>query len=137
MRPWISSLLRGRLLEVALAFALGSAAVTVAASLANVGVGALAQHVGRNPYDDARVTLDLFTPNPLFLNFSIGSTVIVYGDVLVQILALGLVVLAGVLIIRRRDRELGVCPYCASRIPYESTTCAFCGSAVGPSERPA
>ena len=135
MRAWITSLLRGRLLEVTLALALGSAAVAVAASLADVAIGALAQHVGDDPYDRAGALGIL--PGPYLLTFSVGSTVIPYGDLLVQMLALGLVAFVGVLIVRGRDDELGVCPYCASRIVYESTTCAYCGSAVEPSERSA
>jgi hypothetical protein len=42
--------------------------------------------------------------------------------------------LAGIFIVRRRDRELGECPLCASRIPYESTHCTYCGSGVTPGE---
>ena len=48
--------------------------------------------------------------------------------------ALGLVALVGVLVTRRRDRVLGECPFCASRIPYASTHCAYCGSGVNPGE---
>jgi ribosomal protein L40E len=136
VHAWISSLVRGRLPEVALALALGSAAIAVAADLAEVAVRVIAQHAGSNSFDDVGSALDVFA-EPYLLNFTIGSTVIVYGDVLVQVLALGLVAFAGALILRRRDHELGVCPYCASRIPYEATTCAYCGSAVEPSERPA
>lgn len=137
MRTWGSSLVRRRLLELALALALGYATVTLATELANVAVGVLAQHIGRDPYGEFSERIDLFTAQPFFLNFNIGKTVIVYGDALAGVIALGLVALSGLVIVRRRDRELGVCPYCASRIPYESTTCAFCGSAVEPGERPA
>jgi len=60
--------------------------------------------------------------------------VIVYGGVLSATLGIGFVASAGVFIIRRRDRELGVCPHCVSRIPYDSTHCAYCGSGVAPGE---
>jgi len=29
---------------------------------------------------------------------------------------------------------LGACPFCASRIPYDSTHCAYCGSGLAPGE---
>jgi len=134
VRAWMSSVVHERLVEIALAIALGYATVTLAFELSNVAVGVLAQHVGRDPYGGRTGTLDLFTAQPFFLNFNIGKTVIVYGDALAQVITLGLVALAGLVIVRRRDRELGVCPYCASRIPYASTTCAFCASAVEPGE---
>lgn len=135
MRSWISSLVRERLLDVALALALGTALVTLAEEFVAVGVGALAQNVGRNPYaeDDPTGILDLYYP-PQLLNFSIGDTFVVYGEALAAILTLWLLTIVAVVIVRRRDRVLGICPSCASRIPYESTHCAYCGSSVAPSE---
>jgi hypothetical protein len=58
--------------------------------------------------------------------------VIFYGEVLASAIALVLVALVGLMVVRTRDRELGVCPFCDSRIPYESTHCAYCGSGVAP-----
>jgi large-conductance mechanosensitive channel len=135
MRDWLASLSRGRALDLALALALGSALATLAEKLADVPVTALAQNFGRDPFDDDTVLelLNLFSA-PYYLNVSLGRTVIAYGPVLSALLALGLVALAAVVVVRRRDRVLGECPFCASRIPYESTHCAYCGSSVAPGE---
>ncbi|MGH3066314.1 MAG: hypothetical protein ACRDOF_08405 [Gaiellaceae bacterium] len=135
MYSWLISLVRGRTLEIALALALGYATMTLANSIAELGVGALAQHVGRDPFskDEIADLLNLFS-SPYYLNFSIGRTVIIYGPVLSAAVALSFVAFAGSWAVRRRDRELGVCPFCASRIPYESRHCAYCGSGVEPAE---
>jgi len=95
-------------------------------------VSVLAQHVGNDPSGDDGL-LNLFY-GPYDLNFTVGDTVVVYGQVLVSALTIGLIGLAAVPVLRRRNRELGECPFCASRIPYESTHCAYCGSAVAPGE---
>ena len=52
--------------------------------------------------------------------------------VLAAVIALGLVGLVAVAMVRLRDKELSACPFCASRIPYESRHCAYCGSGVKP-----
>ena len=132
MRAWLASLIRVRALEIALALALGYAAVTLAATVAELATNILAQHVGRDPFsveDQITDLLNLFS-SPDYLNFSVGSTVIIYGEVVSAAVMLVLVALAGVFVVRRRDRELGVCPFCASRIPHDSTHCAYCGSGV-------
>jgi len=136
MGDWFSWLTRERVLDIGLALALGTALATFLEKLAEISVGALAQHVGRNPYeeDDSILgLLDLFSA-PYLLNFSIGGTVIAYGPILSALIVLALVGLAAVLVVRRRDRELGECPHCASRIPYASRHCAYCGSGVSPGE---
>jgi large-conductance mechanosensitive channel len=125
MREWLTALTRGRVLELALALAFGTTLATFTATLADIPVSALAQHVGRSPFEDV-----LFAPYTL--NFSIGRTVIVYGGTLEALLSLGLLALIAMIFVRRRDRVLGVCPLCASRIPHESTHCAYCGSSVSP-----
>jgi large-conductance mechanosensitive channel len=127
MREWLTALTRGRVLELALALAFGTTLATFATTLVDIPVSALAQHVGRSPFEEV-----LFAPYSL--NFSLGQTVIVYGETLEALLSLGLLALIAVIIVRRRDRVLGVCPFCASRIPYESTHCAYCGSGVSPGE---
>jgi large-conductance mechanosensitive channel len=136
MRDWFASLVRGRVLDLALALALGIALATLAETLAAIPTSALVQNVGRNPYEEGGTVLglfDLFTA-PYYLNFSVGGTVIAYGQAFAALLALGLVALTAVFVVRRRDRVLGECPFCASRIPYESTHCAYCGSGVTPGE---
>jgi len=127
MREWLSALTRGRVLELALALAFGTTLATFATTLVNVPVSALAQHVGRSPFEDV-----LFAPYSL--NFSLGKTVIVYGEILEALLSLGLLALVAVIVVGRRDRVLGVCPFCGSRIPHESKHCAYCGSGVAPGE---
>ncbi len=138
MRAWLTSLAHGRVLELALAFGVGYAAVTLANAVADVGVDILAQHAGRDPSDSGRGgtilgLLDLFSA-PYYLNFSIGNTVIVYGEVLSSTLTLGLVALIGLVIVRRRYRELGICPLCTALMPHDATRCAICGSALEPAE---
>lgn len=133
MREWLSSLWVGRLPEIALALAAGYAAWSLADGIVDSAVHVLAQHVGRFPSGEEGTVLDLlnlFSAGPYVLNFSLGGTVVVYGEVLSSALALGLVLLGGLVIIRRRDRELDVCPFCVSCIPRDSTHCAYCGSGV-------
>jgi hypothetical protein len=134
MRDWLRFVTRNRLLEIALAVALGLAAYEALATLSDVTISALAQNVGRNPNDETGDAVTALLGGTNYLYFSVGDTYIVYGPILVTCLAVGLVVLVGLVVIRRRDRELGMCPFCASRIPYESRHCAYCGSGVEPGE---
>jgi len=136
MREWLSSLSVDRLPEVALVVAAGYAFATLADDVARLATSVLAQHLGSDPSgggDSVLGLVDLFSA-PYYLSFSIGDTVVVYGGVVSSALALGLVAVGAMLIARRRDRELGECPFCASRIPYESTHCAYCGSGVAARE---
>jgi hypothetical protein len=136
MRDWLSSLTSDRVPEIAIALALGYALVTLAEHIVRVPMAVLAQNFGRGVEDDdteIQGLLDLFTA-PYLLNFSIGDTYVAYGPVVASALVLGLVALVAWFVIRRRNRELGECPFCASRIPYESTHCAYCGSGVEPGE---
>ncbi len=92
----------------------------------------LAQQVGRNPGGENGSALgfvNLFSA-PYYLYVKVGDTFIVYGGALSALLTLGLVGVVGWLVVRRGDAELGECPFCASRIPHESTHCAYCGSAI-------
>jgi MYXO-CTERM domain-containing protein len=59
----------------------------------------------------------------------------VYGDTLTALLALGLVALAAILVVRRRDSVLEACPFCAARIPVVSRHCAYCGSGLSTDEQ--
>jgi hypothetical protein len=128
MSGWLAWLVRGRSLELACALALGYGASILAKDIADVPVVAVAQHV------DARSPLlgelNLFASGVYLLNFEIGSTVFFGGEVLASLLAVVLVGLVTLVVVRRRDRVLGACPFCASRIPYESGHCAYCGSTV-------
>jgi len=138
VRAWLSSLVAGRALELALSLAIGYSAVTLAGALGDSATTALAQHIGRDPSGESGTVLgllSLFSNGTYLLNFSIESTVVFYGPVLSATLAVGLIFLVGVFVVRRRDRELGACSSCASRIPHDSTHCAYCGSGVAPAER--
>jgi hypothetical protein len=133
MRDWVTWLARGRVLELTLALALGTVLASLAQALADVPVTVLAQNVGRNPIaGDDFGFLDPFSAYSL--NVSLGRTLIAYGPTLASLIALGLLVLVAAVVVRRRNDELGECPFCASRIPYESTHCAYCGSSVTPAE---
>ncbi|MGH3065468.1 MAG: hypothetical protein ACRDOF_04120 [Gaiellaceae bacterium] len=137
MRSWLSWLVRERLAEVALALALGTAVAALAEKLVDIPVAVLAQNVGRDPFRQEDV-IDLLSvlggSAPYYLNFSLGNTAIIYGQVLADFVTFGLVAVITALVVRRRDRELGICPFCASRIPHESRHCAYCGSGVEPGE---
>jgi hypothetical protein len=130
MNGWIASLIRNRSLELAIALALGYALAKLADTVAAIPVSVLAQHVSHADDD-----LGLFSSSLYYLKFRVGSTAIFYGHLLASTLTLALVLGAAWFVIRRRDRTLGECPYCASGIPYESTHCAYCGSGISPSER--
>ena len=133
MRSWLSSLSTERVPEIALALALGYALVTLSDALVHVPVSVLAQHFGRSPFDEEQELLGIVDQtSPYYLNFSIGSTYFAYGPILAAALALCAVGLVAWLVVRQRDRALDECPFCASRIPYESTHCAYCGSGVAP-----
>jgi len=137
VREWLSSLTLGRVPEIALALAAGYAAWSLADGIAVAVAHVLAQHVGRFPSeteDTVLGLLNLFSAGPYALNFNLGRTVVVYGQVLASAFALGLVLVGGLIIVRWRNQELGACPFCASRIPYESRHCAACGSGVEPAE---
>jgi hypothetical protein len=129
MRAWITSLTRDRVLEIGLAVALGYTLVQLASGLTTIPLSALAQHVSPDLGDR-----DLLQASLYYLSFDVGSTVIAYGPVLGSALTLGLVAALAWVVVKRRDREFGACPFCASRIPYDSTHCAYCGSGVGPGE---
>ena len=135
MRGWLAFLLHGRMLALALAVGLGSAAASLADQLSNVAVGVLAEHAGHSPDEDGTVLglLNLFS-SPYSLYFTVGGTVVVYGLVLSAALALGLLAIAACLIVRRVDRELRSCPFCAARIPHSAARCAICGSSLVPDE---
>jgi hypothetical protein len=132
----LAELARRRGLEIAVAVALGTALVAVADALTGAAMSVAAEHVGRSPFDETPAGQFPIDPGsaPAFFNFEIGSTVVFYGGVVSASAALGLVAFVALIVVRRRDRELGACPFCASRIPYESTHCAYCGSAVAPGE---
>ena len=132
MKGWRASLIRNRALELAVALALGYALAKLAEASATIPVTALAQHV--TDEGDVIGLLNLFSAGVYLLNFSVGSTVIFYGQVLASMLALGFVLVVAWLVVRLRDGDLERCPFCVSRIPPESRHCAYCGSTLVPNE---
>jgi hypothetical protein len=136
MRDWLSSLVSDRVPDVTVALALGYAFVTLIDHGVRVPVAVLAQHIGSVPGAEGDAVLGLLhlSSAPYYLYWDIGGTYVAYGPVLAALLVLGVVLLAAWFVVRRRDRALGECPFCASRIPYESTHCAYCGSGVTPGE---
>jgi large-conductance mechanosensitive channel len=134
MHDWFAWLTRGRTLDLVLALALGTALATLAENAVDIPISALAQNVGRNPYAPDQTVLgllDLFS-SPYYLNVSLGETVIAYGPTLAALLTVGLLALACLLVVRRRERMLDACPYCASLVPRDSQHCAYCGSSLVP-----
>ena len=138
MRSWLPWLVRERLADVALALALGTAVAALAEKLVDIPVAVLAQNVARDPFRQEDV-IDLLSvlggSAPYYLNFSLGNTVIIYGQVLADFVTFGLVAVITALVVRRRNRELGLCSFCASLIPHQSRHCAYCGSGLEPSEQ--
>lgn len=131
MSAWVSTLARGRMLELAVALALGYALAALAGATSNVVLDIVGEMIGRYPFDGSQGAANLLDGRYL-LNVEIGSAVIVYGHVLSALLALALVALLGLLVVRRRAHALGACPQCAALIPRASRHCAYCGSTVEP-----
>lgn len=129
MAALLRRLVQGRGLEWALALALGYALITLARAIADVATSTLAQNVRHDPAIDEQ---SLFYSGVYLLNFHIGATVVFYGPILAAALALALLGVFGRFVVRARDRQLGECPFCASRIPHASTHCAYCGSSIEP-----
>jgi large-conductance mechanosensitive channel len=130
MSAWVSTLAHGRMLELAVALALGYALATLAGATSDVVLDIVGEVIGRYPFDggEGAAILD----GRYLLNAEIGSAVIVYGHVLSALLAVGLVAGLGFLVVRRRGHALGACPQCAALIPRASKHCAYCGSTVEP-----
>jgi hypothetical protein len=120
-------LVRPGWVEAAVALALGYALYTLSSNLAYLLVDVLAQHLVDANYPSVTAAFyDLYGPTPQHLNFRIGETVIFYGFVLAQALALVFVSLAGYGLWRWRLSRLAECPHCLSRIPRGATVCREC-----------
>ena len=133
MTAWFVSLIRTRSLELALALAVGYAAAQLAAELARVATHVLAQNFGHDlGGDDDTVLglLNLFSSGPYTLNFTIGDTIVIYGEAVSATLALVLVASAGIVLVRRQARRFGTCPHCGGRVPPDAVRCAMCGSSL-------
>jgi large conductance mechanosensitive channel len=131
-------LLRGNLVDLAIAVVLGTAFGAVVAALVKDLVTPLIAAVGGQPdFGD--------------LDFTINSSRFAYGDFLNAVLSF--VIVAAVVfflivkpvnaLMERFQTEKAVdeptreCPACLSQIPYAARRCAFCTEEVGPQPVPA
>lgn len=137
VRAWVLSLARTRFPELALALGAGYAAARLADEVARLSTHVLAQNFGNDlTEEDGTIfgLLNLFSTGPYKLNFMIGDTLVVYGEALSAAFALALLVLTGVVVVRRQAGRFGSCPFCAARVPHDAIRCAICGSALEPAE---
>ena len=131
-------ILRGSLVELAVAVVLGTAFGAVVTALVKDLVTPLIAAFGGQPDFSA-------------LQFTINGSKFLYGDFLNALLAF--VIVAAVifffvvrpvnaLMARRKvepaaDSTVHACPHCLSDIPIAATRCAFCTSEVRPAAEPA
>lgn len=119
LRDFKEFAISGNLLELAVAFVLGTAFAAVVTSLVNdVIMQLIAAIFGQPDFND--------------LTFSIGSGVILYGSFLTAlatfllIAAVLFVVVKAIQRVRPAKVEARDCPYCLSSIPIGASTCSFC-----------
>jgi len=125
LQDFRSFLLRGNLLELAVAFVLGLAFAAVITSFVDdVLMQIIAAVFGKPNFND--------------LTFSIGSGVIRYGAFLTALMTFLIVAAVLFLILRAVQRSLPPkvatrdCPNCVSSIPIGATVCPFCTREVAP-----
>jgi large conductance mechanosensitive channel len=132
MKDFREFLLRGNLVELAVAVVIGLAFAAVITALVTDLITPLIAAIGGNP--------DFST-----LKFRVNGSQFLYGaflNALITFLVIALVVFFFVVkpvnnLMRRRRVETDVdaptmgCPHCLSQIPIGATTCAFCTQAVG------
>ena len=121
--------LRGNLLELAVAFVLGLAFAALITSLVNdVIMQLVAAIAGKPDFSD--------------LTFSIGSGVIRYGAFLTALVTFLIIAAVLFLIVRAVQRlmpakaETRDCPNCVSSIPLGASVCPFCTREVAPVAAP-
>jgi large conductance mechanosensitive channel len=131
-------LLRGNLVDLAIAVVIGAAFGAVVAALVKDLITPLIAAIGGQPDFGG-------------LDFTINSSRFAYGDFLNELLSF--VVIAAVVfffvvkpvnaLMERFQTEKAVdeptreCPACLSQIPYAARRCAFCTEEVGPATAPA
>jgi large conductance mechanosensitive channel len=125
LQDFRSFLLRGNLLELAVAFVLGLAFAAVITSFVDdVLMQIIAAIFGKPSFND--------------LTFSIGSGVIRYGAFLTALVTFLIIAALLFLILRGAQRlvppkaELRDCPNCVSSIPIGASVCPFCTREVSP-----
>ena len=120
-----SFVLRGNLLELAVAFVLGLAFAAVVSSFVNDVIMQIVAAVAGKP-DFSELT------------FSIGSGIIRYGSFLTALVTFLIIAAVLFLIVRAVQRlappkaETRDCPNCMSSIPLGAAVCPFCTRDVAP-----
>ena len=117
--------LKGNLLELAIAFVLGTAFAAVVASLVDdVIMNLIAAIVGKPDFSG--------------LTFSIGDGVVRYGSFLTALTTFLLIARVLFVVVKRAHRAMPPkvtqrdCPYCRSSIPIGASACSFCTRDVQP-----
>ncbi|HUJ55021.1 MAG TPA: large conductance mechanosensitive channel protein MscL [Gaiellaceae bacterium] len=127
MKDFREFLLRGNLIELAVAFVIGTAFAAVVTALVKDLITPLIAAIGGNP-------------DFSFLHFTVHHSVFLYGDFLnylITFLVIALVVFylvvkpTNALLARLKteppvDETVQQCPHCLSEIPAEARVCAFC-----------
>ena len=127
MKDFKEFLLRGNLVELAVAFVIGTAFAAVVTALVRDLITPLIAAIGGNP-------------DFSLLRFTVHHSVFLYGDFinyLITFLVIAAVVFflvvkpTNALMARRKteppvDETVQQCPHCLSDIPVEATVCAFC-----------
>jgi hypothetical protein len=133
------ALVRGGWLQLGLALGVGYAAFSLATSVADVIVGVVSQHATSPFGENSPITLlNLFSGDPFALNFHVGKTLVIYGYVLISLIALGFVLLARAVLSAWTERDLQPCPHCLTLCPFDASVCKACSLAmVEPEAEPA
>lgn len=133
MKDFKEFLLRGNLVELAVAFVIGAAFAAVVTALVSDLVTPLIAAIGGNP-------------NFAALHFTVNHSVFLYGsflNALITFLLIAAVVFflvvkpVNALMARRKteppvDETVQACPHCLSEIPVAASVCAFCTRDVAP-----
>jgi large conductance mechanosensitive channel len=121
LRQLIRLLLSRSVIELAAAIILGIACVSLLQEVARVVVSVVAQ-----------LTVDDDSALSGLVTFSVGDTVVYYGEVLKWLLAglLGAGVVA--LLLRHTAQGMRECPECLSTIPTEAAVCRYSSSDLAP-----
>ena len=117
--------LKGNLLELAIAFVLGTAFAAVVASLVDdVIMNFIAAIVGKPDFSG--------------LTFSIGDGVVRYGSFLTALVTFLLIALVLFVVVKLAQKAMPPkvtqrdCPHCLSSIPIGASACSFCTRDVQP-----